>query len=111
MDNSKKLSLVKILHTAIWCVFVVAILFVLYAGVFDKVNTLVWYCIGLIIIEGMVLFACKWRCPLTILGSRYTSDTQVGFDICIPKRLAKHNKTIFSTLFIIGVILVLWRIL
>ena len=44
--NSKHLLYIKIAHTAIWLVFVAAILYVLYAGIFDKVNALVWICIA-----------------------------------------------------------------
>ena len=38
-----------------------------YAGLFDRVNALVWYCAGLIIIEFIILLIFKWKCPLTLL--------------------------------------------
>jgi len=37
-DNNQKLFLVKLSHTAIWCLFVAAIFAVLYAGVFDRIT-------------------------------------------------------------------------
>jgi len=88
-----------------------AIFYILYAGVFDRVNMLVWYCIGLIFVEGIILFIFKWKCPLTLLGHKYTKKREIGFDIFLPKWLAKYNKTIFTTLFLIGLALVIWRIL
>jgi len=109
--KDKNLFLIKLTHTAIWCVFVAAILYVLYAGIFDRVDILTWFCIGLVFIEGIILMIYKWRCPLTLLGHKYTNNPRVGFDIFLPMWLAKNNKTIFSTLFIIGFILVLWRAL
>ena len=101
----------QLIHTAIWCVFVSAIFYILYAGIFDNINALVWVCVGLILMEGIILLICKWRCPLTLLSAKYTSDQYDGFDIFIPKWLARHNKTIFTSLFVLGLALVLWRIL
>jgi len=54
LNNSSKLMMIKGVHTAIWCVFVVAILHILYAGIFDRVNILVWISIGLVFIECIV---------------------------------------------------------
>jgi len=86
-----------------------AVFYTLYAGIFDRVTPLVWCCIGLIIFEGLVLLVCSWKCPLTLLGRKFTSNHSVGFDIFLPVWMAQHNKTIFTTLFVIGVALVLWR--
>ena len=111
MTNNKKLLLIKLLHTAIWCVFVTAIFYILYAGIFDKVNLLVWICVGLVIAEGIILLIFKWKCPFTILGYNYTDNHDVGFDIFLPAWLAKHNKIIFSALFVVGLVFVVWRVI
>jgi len=111
LDNRKKLIYVKLVHTAIWCVLVIAILYVLYAGIFDNVGTLAWFCIGLIFVECIVLLLCKGKCPLTLLAHRYANNPAEGFDIFIPAWLAKNNKIIFGTLFSVGFVLVLWRVL
>jgi len=110
MKRSSKLILIKLVHTAIWCVFASAVFYVLYAGIFDRVGTLVWVSVGLVFVEGIVLMIFKWRCPLTLLGRKYTDNHDVGFDIFLPVWLARNNKTIFSALFAIGLALVLWRI-
>jgi len=111
LDDNKKLILIKLIHTVIWCGFVVAILYILYAGIFDNVNMLVWFCIGLVFVEGIILLVCKGKCPFTLLGYKYTNNPRIGFDIFLPVWLAKYNKTIFAVLFSIGFILVLWRVL
>ena len=111
LDDSKKLILVKVAHTAIWAVFVAAIFYVLFAGIFDRVRLLVWICIGLIFVECAILLIYKWKCPFTLLGQKYTSNHEVGFDIFLPAWLAKYNKVIFGGLFIVGLILVFWRVL
>ncbi|MCL2368034.1 MAG: hypothetical protein FWC72_03475 [Oscillospiraceae bacterium] len=110
-SDHNKLLFIKLVHTAIWCVFVTAILYVLYAGLFDRVNVLVWVCIGLVLVEGVILWFCGGKCPFTLLGYRYTDDPRVGFDIFLPAWLAKYNKLIFASLFVIGFALVLWRVL
>jgi hypothetical protein len=108
--NNLKLFSIKLVHTAMWLIFVSAILYVLYTGIFDKVNVLVWLCIGSVFIEGIVLLIFKGKCPFTIMGYKYADNPQVGFDIFLPAWLAKNNKLIFTTVFVIGLVLVLWRV-
>ena len=110
LGNNNKLALIKLVHTAIWCVFVIVILYILYAGIFNKVNPMVWFCIVLVIIEGIVLLIFKGKCPFTILGYKYTDNPKTGFDIFLPVWLAKYNKIIFSVIFAIGFILILLRV-
>jgi len=107
---NKKLLLIKLLHTVIWAFFVMAIFYIVYAGMFDKINILTFIAIGLVVLEGIILLIFKWRCPLTVVGYKYSNTKEVGFDIFIPKWLAQHNKTIFTIIFGAGLILVVLRI-
>jgi len=63
--------------------------------------------IGLVLVECAVLAANRGRCPLTDLAGRYTEERADNFDIYLPLWLARHNKTIFGTLFVIGTLFVL----
>jgi hypothetical protein len=108
---SRKLFYVKLTHTVIWLFYVVIIFYILYAGILNKVNLFTWVAIGLVVLEGIILILFKWKCPLTVLGAKYTEDQEVGFDIYLPQWLAKHNKAIFTTIFGIGVIIVVYRML
>ena len=110
LSNKTKLTLIKIIHTIVWVIFAVAIFYIIFAGIFDSITLMVWVCIGLIILESIVLIICKWKCPLTLLAQKYTDNKDIGFDIFLPIWLAKHNKTIFSILFFIGLALILWRV-
>ena len=105
-----KLITIKLIHTIIWFIFVAVIMYVLYAGVFNKINKMVWYCIGAVLLEFVVLLINRWECPLTPIAGKHTNNRSHNFDIFLPEWLAKYNKIIFSTLFIIGLSLVLWRI-
>lgn len=102
---------IKVLHTVIWAFFVLTILYILYAGIMNRISPLLWIAISLIIVEGIILLIDGGRCPLTRLGEEYTNKTDIGFDIFLPKWVAKYNKTIFTTLYCIGVIIVIYRIL
>ncbi len=37
--------------------------------------------------------------------------SSINFDIFLPNWLARHNKTIFTSIYLIGVIIVLFRVL
>lgn len=110
MTVSSKLLLVRLAHTVIWAIFASMIMYILYAGIAGSVTTGVFVCIGAVIVESSVLVLCGWRCPLTILAYRYTEDRSSNFDIFLPAWLAEHNKSIFGILFLIGLLLVAYRV-
>jgi len=111
IKSKKKLVLIKILHTIIWAFFVFMIRYILYAGIGNKINLFTYISILSVALEGIILFIFKWKCPMTVIASRYTDNQEVGFDIYIPKIIAKHNKILFTTLYIIGVIIVIYQLL
>jgi hypothetical protein len=108
---SKKLLCIKLIHTIIWAFFVLVIFYILLAGILDKINVYTFIAIGLVVAEGLILLLFGWRCPLTVVGEKYTDDYEIGFDIFLPKWMAKNNKVIFGTLFGIGVVIVILRLL
>ena len=109
MNATHKLLCIKIAHTIIWMFFVGVIFYILYSGITDTVDTYSWIGIGLVVAEGLVLLAFRSFCPLTIMARRYSDSERANFDIFLPNWLAKHNKLIFTILFAVGVLLVLWR--
>ena len=111
MQNNQKLLLVKLAHTIIWAFFVCVIGYVAYAGIYNRMDATVWVAIGVVILEGVVILMNDGKCPLTNIGARYTTDRNDAFDIFLPNWLAKHNKLIFTSIFAVGVVLVLFRIL
>ena len=111
MNPSKKLTAVKIVHTLIWLFFVAAIFHILYSGISNKINVYTWIAIGLIIAEGVVLVLFKMFCPLTLIARKYSNSEKDNFDIYLPNWLARHNKIIFTTIYLVGVIIVLLRVM
>lgn len=109
MVNLNALFWIKLLHTFIWTFFVIVIFYVLFSGITGKINTYTWVGIALVIGEGLVLLIFKMFCPLTILARKYSDSNKDNFDIFLPNWLAKNNKLIFTTLYLIGLVLVLAR--
>ena len=56
-----------------------------------------------------VLAANRGQCPLTDWAARFTEDRAANFDIYLPDWLARNNKAIFGTLFVVNELIVLWR--
>lgn len=89
---------------------VTLIFYVLYSGIYNDLNVLTWISIATIVLEGIVLLAFKMYCPLTILARRYSDSSKDNFDIYLPNWLARYNKHIFTPIFLIGLLLVLFRV-
>ncbi|SFE88714.1 hypothetical protein SAMN05518672_111171 [Chitinophaga sp. CF118] len=105
-----KLTIIKIIHTVIWFFFNVVIFYLFYAVISNKIDKLVWIGVGIILIEGCILLIFKNKCPLTIIARRYSNSTKDNFDIFLPNWLAKYNKLIYTIIFILIVILLIYRI-
>lgn len=76
-----------------------------------KIDNFVWIGIALILMEGMVLLMFKRMCPLTIMARRYSDSEKDNFDIYLPNWLAKYNKLIYTTFFILIVCGIMYRLL
>jgi hypothetical protein len=111
MENNGKLLQIKLVHTFIWLFFVTIIFYVLYSGFFGEITIYTWIAIGMVILEGLVLLVFKMFCPLTLLARKYSNSEKDNFDIFLPNWLARHNKLIFTSLFLIGLIAVVFRVL
>jgi len=58
-------------------------------------------------LECFIIVANRWRCPLTSPAAQFTEGRKDNFDIYLPTWLARHNKTIFGSLFLAGELVVL----
>jgi hypothetical protein len=101
------LRIIKLAHTVVWAVFascVVAVPWLTWTGQLRHAAL----CAAVVAGEVLVLAANRWRCPLTGVAARYTDDRRDNFDIYLPEWLARHNKTIFGTLYAVGLIALAW---
>jgi len=108
--KADKLLIIKTIHTIIWLFYNVVIFYLLYAVIMNKIDILVWICVGLVGLEGIVLLLFKMFCPLTIIARKYSDSTKDNFDIFLPNWLAKYNKIIYTSIFSIAIIILLYRI-
>jgi hypothetical protein len=107
-DASGSLRLIKAVHTVIWALFATAIVAIPVAAALEA-WTLTGALIALVTFECLVLAFNRMRCPLTAVAARYTNDRRDNFDIYLPLWLARYNKHIFGTLFVIGLLVTLYR--
>ena len=109
MERSQKLFWLKVIHSLIWLFFVSIILYILYSGITGRITGFTWIAISLVLVEGFVLLLFKMFCPVTIIARKYSDSKKANFDIFLPEWLAKYNKEIFTSIYMIGVVLVLLR--
>ena len=110
MNDLARLRAVKIVHTIAWAIFagcIVALPVVAWHGDIRSAMLL----IALVAVEIVILLANRLRCPLTAVAARYTNDRRANFDIYLPLWIARYNKQIFGTLFVLGVLITFlkWR--
>jgi hypothetical protein len=108
MSCSHKLVSIKLLHTAVWAWFagcIVAIPIAVAAGRLRLACVLS----GVVMVECAILACNRGRCPLTDIAGRYTEERADNFDIYLPLWLARHNKTVFGWLFLVGELFLLYR--
>ena len=111
MSASRHLRTIKTVHTFIWAIFATCILAIPVLGWAEMYRHVLWLT-GIVVVEILVLALNRWQCPLTGVAARYTDDRHPNFDIYLPEWLARHNKSIFGTIFVIGLVTVIlrWRV-
>ena len=108
MSATKRLTAVKVLHTIIWAFFAACIVTIPVFAWAEMYGAVLWLT-GIVLVEILVLALNGWACPLTGVAARYTEERHDNFDIYLPLRLARYNKQIFGSLFIVGQLFVLLR--
>ena len=101
LKSHQKLIFIKTIHTIIWIFFNLVLFYMAYEVIFNKIDNFIWIGIGFIILEFIVLLFFKMMCPLTIIARKYSKSNKENFDIYLPNWLAKYNKQIYTTFFII----------
>lgn len=98
---ARRLLGVKILHTVVWAVFAGCIVALPIFGSLGRLGV-AGILGGVVFVEVLVLAVNDWRCPLTPVAARFTTDRRDNFDIFLPEWLARHNKEIFGSLYVAG---------
>lgn len=109
MPPASMLRVIKVAHTVAWAALV-AVIFAIPVMAWLNRLAAVAVLTAVMLVEVVVLLANGWRCPLTILAARYTDDRRANFDIYLPLWLAAHNKRIFGTILVGGLVFSVWRL-
>lgn len=110
MNKEHKLIRVKLLHTLIWVFFNVVLGYLFYAVISNNLNIWFWIGIGLVLFEGLILIMFNYSCPLTIIAKKYSNSTKDNFDIYLPNWLAKYTKLIYTSFFLVILIILLFQL-
>lgn len=102
------LRAVKVVHTAVWAFFVACILAIPLLAALDRFRWAALF-VGIVALEVVALVANGMRCPLTDVATRYAEETSANFDIFLPEWLARHNKSVFGSLYLAGIVFLLAR--
>jgi len=86
------------------------IFYLLYAVIVDKIDNWIWIGLGLFLLEGIILIVFKMKCPLTVTARQYSDSTKENFDIYLPNWLAKYNKLIYTSILLIIVAILIYRL-
>lgn len=104
----RPLRAIKLLHTVVWAVLAGCVLAIPVAAWRGDFRVAAWLA-GIVALEVAVLACNRGSCPLTSIAARYTEDRRENFDIYLPRWIAKHNKLIFGTLYVVGILFALAR--
>jgi hypothetical protein len=101
MRPDAALRSIKLVHTAVWLLFVLCIAAIPMLGYVGRFRQAAWL-VCIVLVEVFVLVFNGFRCPLTDVAARYTEDRRDNFDIYLPVWIARRNKSIFGILFVLG---------
>lgn len=107
-QTNHRLVAIKLLHTVVWA-FLAGCILALPVMAFLRQFRWALVLSFIIILECVVLALNRGRCPMTDWAAPLTNDRADNFDIYLPNWLARYNKMIFGTLFVVNEVVVLWR--
>lgn len=108
MSEARSLRIVKLVHTVVWAFFAAAVIAIPIAALLGRYSQ-AFVLIAVVLIEVVILLVNGWRCPLTTVAERYTDSRRDNFDIYLPEWLARYNKHVFGTLYVLGALFAVAR--
>ncbi|HEX9162376.1 MAG TPA: hypothetical protein VF980_11765 [Thermoanaerobaculia bacterium] len=96
------LRAVKVTHTVVWAFFAGCIFAIPVFASLHKIAAAT-VLIGVVFVECLILAFNGMRCPLTGVAAQFTEDRRDNFDIYLPEWVARYNKLIFGSLYVLGI--------
>ncbi|MFC1908275.1 hypothetical protein ACFLXD_00140 [Chloroflexota bacterium] len=102
---TRKLVLIKMIHTVIFVFMSSCLVYLLYSGITRTYNWALFFAIGAIFIEGIVLLFNRFQCPFTTLARKYGDKDGSITDMFYPKWFVPYVFRFSTILFAIGLII------
>ena len=102
---------VKLVHTVIFWILSLCVVYALVSGLADRITTWTWVAVGLVLIESVVLALSGWTCPLTNLAERLGDGHGSVADIFLPTWLADRIFPVCGTTYAIALVVLIVRVL
>jgi hypothetical protein len=102
MKPETTLRIVKVIHTVVWAFFAGCIVAILVYAWMGNIKIAGILC-AVVYFEVLILAVNNRNCPLTPIAARYTENREDNFDIYLPLWIARYNKEIFGSLYVLGI--------
>lgn len=107
----RSIAVVKAVHALIFVVMSVLLGVLLYDVIVGRITPFTWTAVAVFAVEGLVLLANGWKCPLTRYAEELGSPHGQVTDLLLPKWCADRVFLIYGTLFaaaVLGLAARLW---
>lgn len=102
--------LIETFHTVVFILLSGLLFALLYEVIFDTITILTWLAVTAFVVEGLILLANGWKCPLTIYAEQQGSMHAQVTDIFLPKWFADRVFQIYGSLFAVAILLLAFRL-
>ena len=110
MKSTHMLNIIRATHTVIYVIMASSVIYILTAGLLGFFNNFVILALILVGIEGIIFLGNGMKCPLTALAKKHGAKKGYAFDTFLPEKSTKYTFSFFTTLLIIGILLLLVRL-
>jgi hypothetical protein len=107
----RSVAFIKSLHIAFGVALIGGLAMLLHEVAVDKITILSWIAVALFLIEGVVLIANGWKCPLTTYAERLGSTHGQVTDMFLPKWVADRFFQVFGAIWAVALLLLAIRML
>lgn len=102
---------VKFIHSILFWLFTACVAYTVYAAISGALTALTTWVVAVVWVEGLVLLAFRWRCPLTILAERHGAARGSVTHLFFPDWLADRVFVVWGAAFVIANLVLLVRVL
>ncbi|ODT51216.1 hypothetical protein [Devosia sp. 63-57] len=105
MTDASKLAAVRLVHTIIYVAMALSTFALVYAGLSGNMGPWLMVPLTLLAIEVVVFVGNGFKCPLTALAVRYGAVRGYAFDTYFPESVMRHTFWFFTSLMVLGLVL------